>query len=63
MTENWNNIKKLYCPLCGEEMIADIHGEPLTYVDNWICNSGGRLECRVLHGSVVFDRDDIKGWF
>ena len=73
-------ITKIYCPLCGEEMMADIHdpidgakwrtppGPPkhkpgdLRYMDNWICNSGDRLTCKVTKETIFFDRDDIEEW-
>lgn len=69
-------IKKLYCPICGKEMSADIHaiedgakwrnppGTP-----RWARNTE---EARKIdnwiclkepeHHCVVFTRDDIKEW-
>ena len=52
-------INKLYCPICGKEMRADIHvfeEVPKPEIDNWVCldNPG--------HHCVVFSRDDIKEW-
>lgn len=29
-------LNKLFCLICGKEMLADIH-EGLHHLDNWIC--------------------------
>ena len=65
-------MTKLYCPICGVEMSADIHApedgakwnptypdistEEFRKMDNWICVHDSDNHC------VVFTREDIKGW-
>jgi len=49
---------KLYCPICGEEMSADVHPEEwnIQDSDNWICLKNPKHHC------VVFGREDIEEW-
>ena len=65
-------ITKLYCPLCGEEMSADVHApedgavwrggapegttEEFRKMDNWICLQHPNHHC------VVFFPEDIEDW-
>jgi len=65
-------INKLYCPICGKEMCADIHApedgakwnstfpdistEEFRKMDNWICMNNIDNHC------VVFVREDIDEW-
>ena len=53
-------ITKLYCPICGKEMCADIH-PPDKFdcwynIDSWICLREPKHHC------VVFGREDIEDW-
>jgi len=65
-------ITKLYCPICGEEMSADVHApadggkwnstypdistEKFRKMDNWICLRQPNHHC------VVFTPEDIEDW-
>jgi len=67
-------IKKLYCPICGKEMSADIHapedgakwrnppGPPPSTTES--LRELDNWICFDKEGThcVVFDRDDIKEW-
>lgn len=50
---------KLFCPLCGKVMQADIHPDSIggQDSDNWTCN--GSYGDRHF---VLFMRDDIDNW-
>ena len=62
MDDDRIKIEKLFCPFCGEEMIADIHSfsDHSFEYDHWLCNSDGRLDCKVVKQTVYIDRDTIK---